>query len=895
MGFVAEKAFEEPSANTAGRGAMASRIEKRKITRNRTSYSCQKCRFRKIKCDKQHPACGACLKNNEECVYGKPELEATNGRDGSSRVDVSISKRRRSPIPAGLPSPPKSRSISTDAPNLDALELQLQRLSSMIDSMRRQSGTAPYRVPGPLTPTSGEDDWHSGHMSLRSPDQQPYNLADDQPHLTKPLSELNINKDDGLVTNGHGIPFWGSLVEEVEQLQAMMQGIRPLGPPPHADASQVGCPGHSYQPAEKDGSHRLRSQNDALSFRSLAKTDGFDSSNTACEMCFQNASDKSMLLPGRTAARLATLTKLDLLAGIPTEAQSNVLFRAWLTSVYPALPFMSIRHSFKKHHTFWEWKNSLDNGPASSTTESADVIFMPILYSIWYSGVLSLSARGFRFWFPDKTRAQMAAHYHDQVVRYLSLVSFPSNLQAPLIACFVLLQSIPAAEEEPVQSSTFVNLMVRLAQTAGVHREPTLFGVAPHEAEIRRRMWWQIVQLDSTFASASGYPTFVSDDTADTRPISEVYEGRVGSPEEQKYLRDTKSGAERTDVLPEPLSGTDSVVSAFQLVARASHHVALAVRNAANMHMSTKLVDKEGLQTINRNINDAEAEVRDVIRRLPTKGVPELGFVPDATALSKWPTLECDPSFGSSLTEAEYALYFGLPGRPSMSPHLAQYHRQKLCAFNKWARISLSAMCDKMYCVAYAPFLKNARSKVWNTGRQCALHHCTSFLRKFISLITDPSLESYRWNWPGSLHPMHAAMILLVDVYERPHSVEAPRCRALIDKVFSIADPANNIVAGENGVSMQRPLREGGPEAWDLLRDLRMSGWKKAGLDPGVLWTEEDQVLVGVAKPLTADQQMMRSLREDLLEPEDEIAAFPAASGCRYISRSSLRDGAGKR
>ena len=184
-------------------------------------------------------------------------------------------------------------------------------------------------------------------------------------------------------------------------------------------------------------------------------------------------------------------------------------------------------------------------------------------------------------------------------------------------------------------------------------------------------------------------------------------------------------------------------------------------------------------------------------------------------------------------------------------------------------------MCDKMYCVAYAPFLKNAKSKVWTTGRQCALHHCTSFLRKFISLITDPSLESYRWNWPGTLHPMHAAMILLVDVYERPQSVEAPRCRALIDKVFSIADPVNNIVAGENGVSTQRPLREGGPEAWDLLRDLRVSGWKKAGLDPSVLWTEEDQVLVGVAKPLTADQQMARSLREDLLEPEDEISAFP--------------------
>ena len=659
MAFVAERAFDDSSFPNTGRRAMAS-SEKRKITRNRTSYSCQKCRFRKIKCDKQHPACGACAKNQEECVYGKLESEGPNGRNRAPGVAVPISKRRRSPIPTSLPSPPKSRTISTDAQNLEALESQLQRLSCMIDSMRRESSTTLYRVPGPLTSLSGVDDWRNGQVTHTSPDQQTYTLLDGQPHLAEPLSELNLNKKDGAGTDGHGIPFWGSLVEEIEQLQAMMQGVRPLHSRPHADASGVGCPGNSYHPAENDGSHWPKSH-DAISFRSLAKVDDLEISSTSCKTCFQNASDKSMLLPGRTATRLATLTKLDLLAGIPTESQSNVLFRAWLTGVYPALPFMSIRHSFKKHETFWVWKNSLGNSPLRSTTESADVMFMPILYSIWYSGILSLSARGFKTWFPDKTRAQMAAHYHDQVIRYLSLVSFPSNLQAPLIACFVLLQSIPAAEEEPVQSSTFVNLMVRLAQTAGVHREPTFFGVASHEAEIRRRMWWQIVQLDSTFASASGYPTFVSDDTADTRPISDVHEGLVGSSEEQKYLRDGRPKADKASVLPEPLSATESVVSAFQLVARASHHVALAVRKAANMHMSTKLVDKEGLQMINRNINDAEAEVRDVIRRLPTKGIPELGFVPDATALSRWPSLECDPSFGSSLSRGGVCFVFWPP------------------------------------------------------------------------------------------------------------------------------------------------------------------------------------------------------------------------------------------
>ena len=877
MGIAAERALSDPYVHEPGLGHRTTgqaRNEKRKITRNRTSYSCQKCRIRKIKCDKQHPICGSCLKNNEECVYGKHEHEVQNAKKGATDPNVSGAKRRRSPVTSGLSSPPKSQGASVDPPNLEALEMQLHRLSTMIDTIRRDSGTGPYRVPGPLTPMSGEDDWHSGQLSFRSPDQRREASIEGHPLLTRPLSKLDLNSQENGAINGYGAPFWASLVEEVEELQSIMQGIRPLGPPPHADAGQVGCPGHSYRPEHQDALPRSKSHSEPVSFRTLAGADHTGKGNLDCAICLENASDKSILLPGCTSARLATLTKLDLLAGIPSQAQSNALFRAWLTSVYPALPFMSIRHTFKKHQAFWDWKNSLDRSP-SGTTVSADVFFMPLLYSIWYAGTVSLSSKGFRTWFPDRTRAQMAAHYHDQTIRYLSLVSFPTNLQAPLIGCLVLLQSIPVAEEEPVQSSTYINLMVKLAQTAGVHREPALFGVAPHEAEIRRRMWWQIVQLDSTFASASGYPTFVGDDTADTRPVSEVHEAYVGSPEEQHYFKEVRSGLEKQGVLSEPLSGSESIVSAFHLVSRTTHSVALAVRKAANMHMSTKVVNKEGLQLINQNINDAEAEVRDTIRRLPTKGVPELGFNPDANALCNWPLIECEPSFGDSITEAEYAYYFGLPDRPAMPSKLAQYHRQKLCAFNRWARISLSAMCDKMYCVAYAPFLKNARSKVWTTGRQCGLHHCTSFLRKFISLATDPSLESFRWSWPGTLHPMHAAIILLVDVYERPHSIEAPRCRALIDKVFSLADPANNIVGSVNGVSTQRPLREGGSEAWDLLRDLRSSGWRKAGLDPHVLWTEEDQILVGVAKPLTAEQKMMRGLCEDLLEPEDEVNAFP--------------------
>lgn len=144
--------------------------------------------------------------------------------------------------------------------------------------------------------------------------------------------------------------------------------------------------------------------------------------------------------------------------------------------------------------------------------------------------------------------------------------------------------------------------------------------------------------------------------------------------------------------------------------------------------------------------------------------------------------------------------------------------------------------------------------------------------------------------------PMHAAMIMLVDLYERPTSVEAPRSRAFIDQIFSMSGPDGGIVSGEDGVTVQRPLREGGREAWDLLRKLREKAWRKAGLDPEVLWTEASQINAGVAQPLTEIQQMAQSLREDVLNvdpqalPRNGGSKPPASAGVHNLLNSAVND-----
>lgn len=90
---------------------------------------------------------------------------------------------------------------------------------------------------------------------------------------------------------------------------------------------------------------------------------------------------------------------------------------------------------------------------------------------------------------------------------------------------------------------------------------------------------------------------------------------------------------------------------------------------------------------------------------------------------------------------------------------------------------------------------------------------------------------------------------MLIDLYERPYSSEASKSRAFIDRILALSGPDGGVVGGEDGISTQRPLKDGGREAWDMIRRLRQKAWQKAGLDPQMLWTEQDQIQVGVASP----------------------------------------------
>ncbi|KAK3045338.1 hypothetical protein LTS18_014007, partial [Coniosporium uncinatum] len=67
-----------------GGGGGSSKKRKRPM-----SVSCELCKQRKVKCDRGHPSCGWCSRNNQYCEYKerkKPGLRAGYGRELEARL-----------------------------------------------------------------------------------------------------------------------------------------------------------------------------------------------------------------------------------------------------------------------------------------------------------------------------------------------------------------------------------------------------------------------------------------------------------------------------------------------------------------------------------------------------------------------------------------------------------------------------------------------------------------------------------------------------------------------------------------------------------------------------------------------------------------------------------------
>ena len=868
-----------------------------------------------------HPVCGNCLKSQDQCTY------STNNRSGSIANESSPEETRRAAKRKKTDNYQRESSADNTSPSSNgsggqesaatpatsgSIESRLDRLTQLVEALNRNNN--PEASNKALPEFGIRKEKRNGHgftgdkevdelRQLGAHDSRPSKGSRPRKATAEfqlpsassgesadPLENINmgyLSIQEGGRTRYVGSTFWAYVSDELDQLNVLLRDQNR-----YSNANGIGDPqclddGEREDSPVSDGSED--SHQHGYSFHKAGDNDHHAKSQLRgdCEACIRTAFDKSVLLQTMDShpSRFRRLSS-DILAGMPSERQSHILFRCWLSGVHGPMPMVYPPRVLKLYEQFWDWyKNKRESGAPIPNTE-----FLPLLYAIWYAGSVSISIRGLKEWFPNTKRASLSAGFHDQITRCLISANFPRIASIPSLAAFLTLAIIIAKEEEPLTSSLFVGMALRVAQMLGLHREPTLFNFEPWEVEARRRLWWHVVMSDTMVSVSSGLPPLINDGFWDVEMVSEVKDQLLETPEGIEYETAVRSGERARDNPDEPTARKrPSMVSVHNMVLRGRFIMSLGTRRLLKIHLGTTPVTRKDMEQVRNILGEVEEDLNAIIRRIPTKGIPEMGFTPDRDAQGHSLVADFDHALAKPPSEDDLRPFLGMTPAEGLYDSTVQYHWNTLVAFHKWARILLSLWIDKVYCVAYVPFLKNAKSKLWTTTRQCALRHCHGFMRKFISLATDPAFQPFQWSWPGNHQPMHAAMIMLIDLHERPNSVEAPRSRALIDKIFSLSGPDGGIVSGEDGVTVQRPLREGGREAWDMLRRLRDKAWQRAGLDPNVLWTEDDQVRAGIAKPLSESEKIAQSLREDAI-PMTQSKGSTYVVGAQHIMKASEDD-----
>ncbi|KAJ5786919.1 uncharacterized protein N7503_012131 [Penicillium pulvis] len=851
----------------------------KQITRNRASYSCHTCRRRKVKCDKVHPICGNCAKTGAECLYDASSQKREQGRDGPQQDGHGVKRRRQTPrtweedVDELQTIYGQMRQTETSAgqkPNPRAIEHRLDKLMSMIDRLGGSAQALEEAGKNAAAPSAAVEsalleELRQTHArngrAVSSRPSSPRRAAtessgDEFPipsgqatDLVDPVGSLNLGHlslDDGGRSRYVGTTYWAYISHEINDLNQLLR-----------DQNRS----HDLSPPETTNEDDPDFIANGRAWKGLV-----DSPSTAPGS--RESFQPSIIFPsGESPSGTERLVEPEMLKHVPTRRQSQILYKGFMSGVHAISPVVHPPTILKLYNAFWNWYDYSSYSGETCPCPS----FIPLLYAIWYGGSVTISIRTIKAEFNASSRFSLSSIYNEEVTHWLAKISFPRSPSLQGLSAYLIVQTILSKEEEPLTSSLFVSLAMRVAQTMGLHRDPAKFGIEPCEAEYRRRLWWHIMHMDGVVAMSSGLPPLVSDENYwDVRETSEVKDTLLGSPAAERYEQMVAANQQVRENPDEPsVCGGPSMVNVFYLTARGKYTMARAVRRILRIQLGTKPVTRRDMEELRAILLDLQLKLNSIVNRIPeNKSEETSGATTRALSMSKSPV-------EVQSTETE------LPGE-GPNGCTEQYHSPVLVSFHKWARILLSLYIDKAFCVAYQPFLKNARSRIWPAARQSALRHCHGFMEKFIQLATDPDFQPFHWSWPGNHQPMHATMIMLIDLYERPYSPEASKSRAFIDRILALSGPDGGVVGGEDGISTQRPLKDGGREAWDMIRRLRQKAWQKAGLNPKMLWTEQDQIQAGIASPAGETN----SLRSSYHSGTSPAPGSPAVSSTRQPAGS---------
>lgn len=199
-------------------------------------------------------------------------------------------------------------------------------------------------------------------------------------------------------------------------------------------------------------------------------------------------------------------TSVDMLSLHPLEQQAREFWEAYKENVDP---LVKVLHIPTVEPTFLEAVAHLDKVPKGLES---------LLFAIYYGAVTSTSPEDCRHRWGEE-RNTLLQRYRFGLEQALARANFLYCDEVVILQAFVIFLVLLRRNDDARKIWTLTGLVVRIAQTLGIHRDGSHFNLPPFEIEMRRRLWWQVCILDARSSEDHGCDPTIVEAQFDTKMV----------------------------------------------------------------------------------------------------------------------------------------------------------------------------------------------------------------------------------------------------------------------------------------------------------------------------------------------------------------------------------------
>jgi Fungal specific transcription factor domain len=200
----------------------------------------------------------------------------------------------------------------------------------------------------------------------------------------------------------------------------------------------------------------------------------------------------------------------------------------WQTFLENVQPLVKLLHTPTMNKVIKEVQNNLDC--LSKSTEA-------LMFAIYFATITSMNTNEVRFWGVSSVEAPvnilqvhtnfgiekepLLKKYRFAVEQALAKASFLNTNEIVTVQALVLFLVCVRRHDDTRFVWSLTGLALRIAQSLGLHRDGSVFGLSPFDTEMRRRLWWQVCILDTRASEDHGSDPSILDYSFDTKfPLS---------------------------------------------------------------------------------------------------------------------------------------------------------------------------------------------------------------------------------------------------------------------------------------------------------------------------------------------------------------------------------------